>query len=279
MRIFRHFIVLVSLVAMSVSCSLSTQTPSPSPEANIIESQPALSDNSFRVSYRNISFVTPPYYSNRIIAEQLELAEQASPDVWPPYFEQIQFGEKWDLAETNGIPSLVLVYPVADLTQTYADGARAVSDLRALLQADQSTPLPQELPFWPLVYYTQVAGAQLASYGRPVLAAHSQYLDFQSGHGVRYLTFLESQPPRLYSTDSLIYTYQGLTSDGGFYVSVMISLFIKDDSTRTGFQSLAAQNPPDYTGILEELSGLTDEQFQPSLGDCDNLVASLVITP
>ncbi len=275
MKFFRPLIILMLITVASAACSPSTQTSSPDAAGN----QPVIPENSFRVSYRNISFVTPPYYSNKIIAEELELAEAQNPADWPPSFFQIQFHDQADLAFADSLASLVQVYPVADLSETYVEGAAAISTLQTFLAGDQE-PIPSSgLPFWPLEYYTQVAGAPLASFGEPALSVHVQYLDFQSGHGIRYLTFMENHVVRTSRMDRLIYTFQGLTSDGQYYVSVIIPLSVNDDTTRTDLNSLATQNPPDYTAMTAKLAGMTDEQFHLSLTECDNLITSLSVNP
>lgn len=275
MKIFRLLIILMLLTVTIVACSISSPTSSP----DVNEHQPVIPDNSFWVSYRNISFVTPPFYSNKIIAEELELAEAQSPAEWPPSFYQIQFHDQADLAFADSLTSLVQVYPVAQLSQTYVEGANAITTLQSLLAGDRAILPATGLPFWPLEYYTQVAGAPLASYGEPALTVHDQYLDFQTGHGVRYITFMENHVTRTSRMDRLIYTYQGLTSDGHYYISVIIPLFVKDDAIRTELNSLATQNPPDYAGMTEKLAGMTPDQFQLSLTGCDNMITTLSVAP
>jgi hypothetical protein len=272
MKKFIHTcITLIGLVTLSTACSLAQPTSTQVSETTV-------PDNSFRVTYRNISFVTPPFYSNRIIAEELDLAEQPAPDIWPPSYFQIQFHDQADLAFADSLPSLVLVYPVAELSLAYAGGADTVATLQSLLMDNQAFP-SAELPFWPLEYYTQVAGAPLATYGQPALTVHVQYLEFQSGQGVRYLTFMENNVTRTSRMDRLIYTFQGLTSDEKYYISVIIPLFVNDDITRTLLNSFATQNPPDYSGMTEKLDGLTEDAFHLSLAECDDLIASLSVTP
>jgi hypothetical protein len=271
-KVFPSLLTIVLLVALTPACSL-VKTYSTSISYSLTP------ENSFRVTYRNVSFVTPPFYSNRIIAEELDLVEQSAPDVWPPFYTQIQFREAWDVGATDNLPSLIQVYPVDELTQTFTAGAAAVSDLRSLLRADHAGSLPAVLPFWPLEFYTQVAGAPPASWGDPVLTARTGYLNFQSGDGVRYVTFLESQPPRVQRMDSLIYTYQGLTADGKYYISVILPILINDQSASADLEALAEQDPPDYASIQQRLDLIADDGFSLSLVDCDNLVASIAVTP
>jgi hypothetical protein len=63
------------------------------------------------------------------------------------------------------------------------------------------------IPFLPLLNAAQDLQAQVT------------YLDFDGGSGVRFITHY-GQEPRPYVNDELLYTFQGLSADGRYYVSV-----------------------------------------------------------
>src|SRR5512138_3287165 len=139
-----HLVLLV-FVSLTFFLSACTQAPAlplpsvpptftPEPTAIVKETQPALSENSIHFLYRNISFITPPFLSNKIIAEELYLVAQTGPADSPPTYIQIQIREGWDRGYEDDIPSLVLMYPVADLSREYEEGAETIHDLQALLQ-------------------------------------------------------------------------------------------------------------------------------------------------
>ena len=251
------------------ACSL-LGTPSPAPPATSLE-------NTIRFKYRNVSLVTPPFLSNKITAEELDLREQRDPADAVPGFIQIDLREPWDTGYEDGLYSQVLVYPLADLVLAYPQSAAESTKLQNILKQN-GQPLPQDLPFWPLTYYSQVSGAPLRSYGTPVFSVQSQRLDFASGHGLRYVTLLDAQPPRQTRMEGLIYTFQGLTDEGQYYVSVILPIDIPhEDTLRVNLENLAKLSVPDYGGIAKALSTLRADQFYLTLADCDGLVKSLVV--
>jgi hypothetical protein len=236
-------------------------------------------ENTIRFTYGNVSLITPPFLSNKITAEQRELREQSTPADDVPNYLQINIREPWDVTDESGLYSQVLVYPLADLVQTHPEAADAVSKLQEILNQPGES-LPVELPFWPRTYYSGVIGAPLKSHGQPALYVHAERLDFASGHGVRYMTLLESQPARPTRFDGLIYTYQGLTSDGKYYVSVILPILIShEDAIQNDLEALARLPVPDWNGVAQGLSALGADPLYPSLADCDGLVRSLTVGP
>lgn len=81
-----------------------------------------------------------------------------------------------------------------------------MTDLQILLQNHQAG---EYLPFLPLFNAHQVMHTSL------------QYLDFKNGTGLRYLTWF-SQGIMPINNYELIYTNQGLTSDGKYYVAAVL---------------------------------------------------------
>jgi len=229
----------------------------------------AAPENSIRFVYDNVMLVTPPWYSNKITAEYRDLREQEGPSDAVPPFLQIDLREPSDYPYEDSISSQVLVYPLADLKATYPHAADAVTQLDSLLDVAEE-PLPDQLPFWPQY-----------EFGIPALTAQAELLDFGSGRGIRYITYLSRQVPWSATSLGLIYTYQGITSDGQYYVSIILPVHITDESgMQNNLIAFLQQSPPNYQGASEILNGLTTEQFSIlSLDECDDLVRSLVIFP
>ena len=65
------------------------------------------------------------------------------------------------------------------------------------------------MPFLPLFNAAQV------------MHTHLQYLDFKNGQGLRYLTEFDQGIIPINNYE-LIYTYQGLTGDGKYYVAAVL---------------------------------------------------------
>lgn len=278
--------VLLSLAAGMLACS-GQYVPGLGGAAT-----PTLAPYSIPITYLNVSLVTPPYYTNKVVAEQADLRDQRSPaDDVPVYVRIIiREGDPYidfrspERSSYYSPDSQVLVYPLEDLVQTFPEAAAAAQQLTGMLTPGEAPP-PRELPFWPLVTFSGVAGTPLQSFGRPVLTAHRQHVDFGSGRGVRYLTLLEYDPPRPNRMSGLIYTFQGLTNDRKYYVSVIVPLSVDDNSptrteTQQNLENLAEQAVPDYGKIAEALEAVAPDQFGLlSLAECDALVKSLVVSP
>lgn len=114
-----------------------------------------------------------------------------------------------------------------------------------------------------------------------VMHTHLQYLDFQNGQGLRYLTQYDQAfiPINNYE---LIYTYQGLTSDGKYYVAAVLPVHhpsLPEDATVTG------NEPPEFTSdfptylqnVVASLNPQAANTFTPDLTQLDAMMSSLEI--
>lgn len=148
--------------------------------------------------------------------------------------------------------------------------AQQVTDLQALLK-DKPATFPKYMPFLP------PANAQ------QVLHAQAKYLDFQNGSGVSYITYY-AQDVSPVTADQIFYTFQGLTSDGKYYVQVFYpittSLLPKDANTALGGASYDewTKNYTTYlSNLTKDLNGLLPAAYSPNLTLIDNLVQSLQV--
>ena len=127
-----------------------------------------------------------------------------------PYWEVLP---EYTLVTLQGYPinssriqPQIFIYPVQELGQVNEGAAKVVASLQTLLQSPQEI---QNMPYLPLGNDQQVMHAQV------------QYLDFKNGQGLRYLTeFAQGIVP--ITNSRLVYTYQGLTSDGKYYVAAVL---------------------------------------------------------
>jgi len=160
----------------------------------------------------------------------------------------------------------IYVYPVNDLVAANESAGEVVASLRALMQTKQEG---DKLPFLPLINQSQVMHAQV------------KYLNFQNGIGVRYLTqFAQAITP--INNYELIYTYQGLTGDGEYYVAVVMPL---NHGSLPPDQKITGQEPPefssDFAKYLENIVNTFNQQpadaFTPDLSKLDAMVQSIEI--
>lgn len=158
--------------------------------------------------------------------------------------------------ENFGFPSQLLA--LSELLQSGVDPARC---REPLYENDQA------MPFLPWLNASQTFCAQ------------PQLIDFNSGKGVRYLTFYAQGPtPALES--QVFYTFQGLTGDGKYYISASFPV----NSGIFPSEPPAGQVNPDPNAFLDEMKGqlaqlnsLEPSRFSPSLSVLDELVSSIRI--
>ena len=160
----------------------------------------------------------------------------------------------------------LFIYPVEELRTVNEGAGMIVDSLQTLIQSPQEiTPMP----FLPLFNAAQV------------MHAHVQYLDFKNGQGLRYLTEFD-QGILPINNYELIYTYQGLTSDGKYYVAAVLPVThpsLPADGTVTG------NEPPEFTSdfpaylanVVNTLNPQAANTFTPDLTQLDAMMSSLEV--
>ncbi len=166
----------------------------------------------------------------------------------------------------------ISVYSVQGFTEVYPDQIpSSVAALQALIGGGSTGS--SALPFLPIFPAAQVF--------------HAQYrqLPFQSGEGIRYMTIFAQYFAPVNNHD-LFYTYQGLTSDGQYWVSAILpinhpSLPANADNPPGGMSWEEFSNGYDsYSAdMTNQLNSQPADSFVPSLNALDALVASIQVQP
>jgi hypothetical protein len=160
----------------------------------------------------------------------------------------------------------IFIYPLAELGMMNEGAGKIVTSLQNLLRAPQEIP---NMPFLPLFNAAQV------------MHAHIQYLEFKSGQGMRYLTEF-SQGIMPINNYELIYTYQGITRDGKYYVAAVMPVnhpSLPTDGKVTG------KEPPEFTSdflaylanVVKTLNTQAAATFTPDLTQLDAMMSSMEI--
>jgi len=164
---------------------------------------------------------------------------------------------------------VIKVYAVADLLAFNPLTRMRVEGLQAALQ-DRPTE-PRGVVVIDLFNGTQV------------LQVQPTYLQFQGGRGVRYITQYDDGPAPVNNRE-LFYTYQGLTNDGQYYVSVMLPISaagLPEDGSVGGAQLGGALNSAEFQNYMRQIEGtlsaLPADQFAPMLGQLDQLITSITL--
>ncbi len=175
--------------------------------------------------------------------------------------------------------AMIRVYPAAEYAAMNASIASRVTAISSLLASPVADPA-EGIPFLPLFNAAQVFRAKVS------------YFPFQNGSGVRFLTEYAQYYAPVNNKD-LFYTYQGLTADGGYWVSAIFPvnaafLLASPDSVDVppGGIAIPSMSSPTfeadmeayYNTILPMLEGTADNAFIPALDCLDQYLQSLQIS-
>lgn len=165
----------------------------------------------------------------------------------------------------HSLQAVISVYPLTGLVEVNQAAGAEVEKLQSLLTSRQPVA---ELPFLPLNQSKQAMNTQV------------QFLDFKGGSGVRYLTQYNQGPVKI-NNHQLFYTFQGLTSDGRYYIAAVLpvthpdlpageEVFSDDPAKISGYM--------DYVNLTTEMLGQQPASvFTPELNRLDALVQSLEV--
>jgi hypothetical protein len=231
--------------------------------------------NGTPVSFEGTSLVIPAEIASGANTEKMTAVESNS-------------GAPWDIAPTHLRFTLteyplqgrfhqprIFVYPAAEYGERNSLAAEQIERLRRALTGG---PLLEET--LPTIPFFNAA---------PLLAAQIKILPFQSGGGgVRSLTqYAQYAAP--VNNNELFYHFQGLSSDGNYYVIAILPItapiLAEDEKPETsvpegGVTLPAGTGPNDiyYFSVTEKLNSLAPEAYTPSLSTLDALMQSISVT-
>jgi hypothetical protein len=163
----------------------------------------------------------------------------------------------------------IRVFSVQDYSQANAEAKTQIATLKDLL-ANKPTDT-DKAPFVPLFNAAQVFHTTL------------KYIDFQNGSGVRFLTQYDQGITPI-NNQELFYTFQGITSDGAYYVSVVLpvanSSLPTDGTLSSAEMDTIAKDFITYlTTTVQKLNSEPSVNFKPDLDSLDSMIASLNVAP
>lgn len=157
----------------------------------------------------------------------------------------------------------ILIYPAGEYSTMSEIAKGQIEALQVLM--DARPPAPEgEIPFLPLVNAGQVFHAQV------------QYLEFQNGSGVRFLTHYSQEVVGRLTKENVFYTFQGLTRDGKYYVAALFPI------TSPGLRDEMLEEPWDVAQArlaedIQHLDSLSSQAFEPDLEVLDRIIESLAV--
>jgi hypothetical protein len=160
----------------------------------------------------------------------------------------------------------IYVYPVGKLKEANQMAADQVNSLQELLVKKPDLATEQSLPFLPLF------NAQAMVY------AQGQYLDFANGSGIRYLTqFGQAAGP--ITNQELVYSFQGLTDDGAYYVAAVFP--VAQSELPADMASADTSFPDGFEAYIQSVKGALAtafaDSFTPALDNLDHMVSTITI--
>jgi hypothetical protein len=250
----------------------ATNTPEqptavPQPTQEITPTEPTLP----QADFGGVTFVYDPQIASSVSGEEVPAVNEGQGAPWEIQPATIKFSFDGYSASDSSIEPEILIFPVSDFEKVSDTAAKEIADLRQVIGVHPQTFPNNGLPFLPTWNAGQIMHTKVS------------YFTFSSGQGVRYLT-MYAQNFATVNNKVLFYTYQGLTSDGKYYISAILpvtnAILPPDDTTIPGgdFDKFSQNFPTYITGIEDQLNHQGDDTFVPSLTLLDNLVKSVSIT-
>ena len=219
------------------------------------------------IYYEGISFSYDESIARHVNVETMPAVPEGEAPPWGVVPEHFQFSFiDYILADTFR-EARILVYPVVEFE---AINPLVVNDIAALATLlETKPPAPAEnLPFLPMWN----AGA--------LIQTNIEYLNFQNGSGVRYLS-QHGQSHWPINNHDLFYTFQGLSSDGRYYVAAILpvsnpALQDTGDEIPGGDYRAFGDTFLDYADDIKILlMGQPNSSFLPDLSILDALFQSI----
>jgi hypothetical protein len=264
-------LIIFAMVLIGQACSLSGQQPEvqPTPTSEVMNLPPTpiptlpptpLPTLAGRlVTFDNLTFLAPLGLSQTEQGQIVPGVVDGAP--WDVPMEHIKVAlAGYPLQGTAHQPA-IYVFP----TEGFDNAAAAVENLTNVLSLRPALANP--MSFLP------------PSNAAQMFTARMSYMDFDGGSGVRYLTQL-GQGFWPINNQDLIYTYQGLTSDGRYYISVIMPLSntaLPASGSGVNLDQIAS----DFAAYVADTTLLINERpedtFTPRLADLDALVQSITV--
>jgi hypothetical protein len=222
------------------------------------------------VTYEGLNFSFDPLVASDATNSTLPAVKEGGGAPWEIQPETIQSKFQGYAHSGAFTDPVILVYPVQDFSKMSDAAAKVIDDLRNLLATRPAAAPANGLPFLPLWNAAQMMRTKIT------------YLDFANGSGVRYLTQYGQAPAPMNNT-YLLYTFQGLTADGKYYVSAILPvanpILPPDPSTVPGndYAKFDANFPTYLVDIEKKLDAQPDDSFQPHLGLLDDMIKTIKI--
>lgn len=278
-------ILLLLLILMLTSCNqgtlpLTTQAASPT------ETMPIVAEPSATVAPTEVVQPTEPSgeaaeevsINYSLVAQRvsIESVPAVIANAGDPYWVA---APQYRLLTLEGYPiskhkitTQIFIYPANELASANKNMGQTADDLQSLLETHQAG---DQMPMLPLLVSE-----------RQIINTQVQYLDFQNGSGVRYLTQVGNGIAPINNFE-LFYSFQGLTRDQQYYVAVRLPINNPELPSRPEMSDQMvtdiSNDPGYYLNYISSTTTMLNQQsadsFMPDLNTLDSVVQSLRVPP
>lgn len=278
---------ILALLAASLACNLSnsnaptatnppsaTETTAPAESPTATNAPAPVDPNS--VSFSGVSFTIPNELGTLATSESVAAVDNADGPGWSTAPAYTKFTlQKYPIFDSMHNPE-IRIYPAADYEKIHNGAAESLKRLRALTSSTGMDINNSTVPFIPYFNATQT------------FEAKGLLMKFQNGTGVRMVAQYDQAfiPVNNYE---LMYHFEGLTSDGNYYIIAIFplnaSILQADDKPDSPVPAggvvfdFNKTDPATYYGaITQALNEAAPESFTPTLASLDALIQSIKIT-
>ncbi|MCE9645221.1 MAG: hypothetical protein K8S20_04415 [Chloroflexi bacterium] len=280
-KTFPAFLLLgVSVLACQIGSSSTPQTAGVETiVAGTLQAYTESAPKGTVASFENVSFVIPEGLASGVNAETIPEVSGDQNGPWGIAPEYVQF----DLKDYSSLGAFnikeINIYPAAEYAAVNSSAAQNLSQLQSILASPAAEISIENYPNIPFFN----AGA--------MILAQTKIITFNGGTGVRAITqFGQAVGP--VTNNGTFYHFQGLTSDGRFYIIAVLPIgatYLAYDENASPSQPADAI-PFSYNGsidpnayqdyfnaVAKQLNATDPDGFQPSLAILDELMQSLTV--
>ncbi|NMC52976.1 MAG: hypothetical protein GYA48_05010 [Chloroflexi bacterium] len=256
------------LAAMQTAMAIPAAPVEPTALPTSAPAEVPAPDENKRVSNVNgVYFEYPEWLASDVAAN---IYDAPPPNADDPYFlvevdHRIFEFQNYHL-EDHFLTPLINIYPLEEFQQVNPGAAAQITLLKDLISwQGLGASRPDGLPFLPIFNAAQSFFTKV------------EFINTDSVNGLRYLTQYQ-QATYPIQNGQMIYTFQGITTDGKYYVSAVFpeSHAILEPYDDFEYTAEFEENFMDYLReIGEQLRAEPDESFSPGLDALDGVIESL----
>jgi hypothetical protein len=277
----------ITISACSISSVITPITPTPVDQVGTVVAatiqaytalpgtQPTTSGNNIPpISLHRVSIAVPTGLASSANSETVPAVREGAGGPWEVAPEHVKFTLPGYQLQNKFHEPGIYVYPVTEYAQENSSAAEQIDRLKKILAG--GALLKETLPNVPFFN------------AAPLMAANIKLIGFQGGSGIRELTQYDQYLAPI-NNHELFYHFQGLTSDGKYYVIAILPInapiLPEDEKPESPVPSGGIPIPTDtgpndvyYIAVTQKLNALAPDNYTPSLDALDALIQSLLVT-